>query len=65
MQRNMSRSGLARRQRHQRFSIKSWVDRLPDVPAFIIGNAPSLNECDMSLLADYFTIGVNRGVLCY
>ena len=59
MRRNVSRTGLSRRRRHQRF-IATWVDRLPDIPAFIIGNAPSLNDHDLDLLKDYFTIGVNR-----
>jgi len=56
----VSRSGLARRQRHQRYSIKHWVDRLPDCPAFIIGNSYSLNDHNLLLLEDYFTIGINR-----
>jgi len=33
---------------------------LKDVPAFILGNAPSLNKQNLSLLDDYFTIGLNR-----
>ena len=60
MRRSVTRSGLARRHRHQRYAIKTWVDRLPDVPAFIIGNAPSLNSQNLMLLEDYFTIGINR-----
>jgi hypothetical protein len=60
MRRNVSRSGLARRERHQRYQIKHWCDRLVDVPAFIIGNAPSLNDHNLLLLKDYFTIGINR-----
>lgn len=39
--------------------MKNWVDRLK-CPAFIIGNGPSLNQIDLSLLSDYFTIGINR-----
>ncbi len=60
MRRNVSRSGLARRQRHQRYQIRHWTDRLPDIPAFIIGNAPSLNDHNLMLLSEYFTIGINR-----
>lgn len=60
MQRKNVRTGLARRQRHQRFAIRHWTDRLVDVPAFIIGNGPSLNDSPLKLLEDYFTIGVNR-----
>jgi len=37
-----------------------WKDRLIDVPAFILGNAPSLNKVDLGLLKNYFTIGINR-----
>lgn len=60
MRRNSTRTGLARKQKHQRFAIRAWTDRLPDCPAFIIGNGPSLNEQPVDLLKDYFTIGVNR-----
>jgi len=60
MRRSLSRTGLSRRNRQQRYSTKYWTDRLVDVPAFIIGNAPSLNECNLSLLENYFTIGINR-----
>ena len=60
MRRNVQRSGINRRNRQQRYAIKDWVDRLPDVPAFIVGNAPSLNEHNLLLLKDYFTIGINR-----
>jgi len=31
-----------------------------DCPAFLIGNAPSLKDLDLSLLKDHFTIGINR-----
>lgn len=60
MRRNATRTGLARKQRHKRYAIRSWIDCLPDCPAFIIGNGPSLNSLDMKLIADYFSIGINR-----
>lgn len=60
MRRNVSRAGLARKHRNQRYQIRAWVDALPDHPAFIIGNAPSVNDHNLSLLEDYFTIGLNR-----
>ena len=60
MRRTITKTGLARKQRQHRYSTKYWVDRLIDVPAFIIGNSPSLNQIDLSLLENYFTIGVNR-----
>ena len=30
------------------------------LPGFIIGNGPSVNDYDISLLKDYFTVGINR-----
>lgn len=60
MRRNITRTGLARKSRHTRYAIRGWVDRLPDTPAFIIGNGPSLNDQPVHLLEDYFTVGVNR-----
>lgn len=63
MRRNVSRAGVARKHRQQRFAIKSWIDKLPDTPAFIIGNGPSLNDHNVLALADYFTIGINRAFL--
>ena len=43
-------------------SLKSieWAGRMKSVPCFIIGNAPSIYNMDLSLLDDYFTIGINR-----
>ena len=60
MRRSIIRAGAVRKQRYQRYAIKQWADRLPDVPAFLIGNGPSINKQDLSLLEDYFTIGINR-----
>jgi len=60
MRRNVSRSGLARKHRHQRYAIKNWVDKLADVPCFILGNGPSILDHDLSLLNNYFTMGLNR-----
>lgn len=60
MRRNVSRSGLARKHRQQRYACKTWTDRLCDVPCFILGNAPSIKDYDIHLLDDYFTIGLNR-----
>lgn len=60
MRRNVTRTGLARRQRHKRYAIRAWVDRLPDCPAFIVGNGPSLSSLKMKLIEDYFSIGLNR-----
>lgn len=60
MRRNNIRTGLQRRQRKIRYAIKSWVNRLPDTPAFILGCGPSLNDEPVELLEDYFSIGINR-----
>ncbi len=60
MRRNVTRTGLARKQRHHRYAIRSWTDRLPDCPAFIVGNGPSLNTVNTELIQDYFSIGINR-----
>ena len=41
-----------------------WHNRLRDIPCFIIGNGPSLNEQlpeeKVYLLENYFTLGINR-----
>ncbi len=60
MRRNATRTGLTRKPKHMRLAIRTWVNRLPDVPAFIVGNSPSLNDFDLDLIKDYFSIGVNR-----
>lgn len=60
MQKPNIRSGLIRKERHERFAIKDWTNRLINIPAFIIGCAPSAAEVDYSLLENYFTIGINR-----
>tara|TARA_B100000614_G_scaffold262909_1_gene300766 strand:+ start:228213 stop:228893 length:681 start_codon:yes stop_codon:yes gene_type:complete len=47
----------------QRGQIKKWKGKLEGVPCFILGNGPSLNDEDISLLNPYFTIGINRAFL--
>lgn len=39
--------------------INSWCNAYRGRRAFLIGNGPSLNKCDLSLLRDEITIGVN------
>jgi hypothetical protein len=40
---------------------KSWMGKMKGIPCFILGNAPSLNKIeDMSILDNYFTVGLNR-----
>lgn len=60
MRRNISRVNITRKNREQRFQIKTWVDKLISYPAFILGNGPSINENNLSLLNNWFTIGINR-----
>ena len=42
-----------------------WNGRMKDIPCFILGNAPSINDINLSLLDNYFTIGINRIVYTY
>jgi len=44
----------------QRSDVQNWKDKLTDVPVFILGNGPSLNDEDVASLFNYFTIGINR-----
>lgn len=62
MRRHSIRTGVTRKQRSQRYVIKSWVNRLTDVPAFIVGNGPSLKHHENlpEILEPYFSIGINR-----
>ncbi|MCH7764764.1 MAG: hypothetical protein IIB95_13695 [Candidatus Marinimicrobia bacterium] len=38
----------------------NWTGKMKDIPVFLLGNAPSLNDVNLLLLNDYFTIGMNR-----
>ena len=56
--------------RHLKFSsnanrgqIGKWRDKLLNIPCFILGNGPSLNDENISLLSPYFTVGINRAFL--
>jgi hypothetical protein len=51
---------LRRKTRQNRYATRTWVDVLPDVPVFIIGNGPSVNDENLQTLEKYFTIGINR-----
>jgi len=44
----------------QKGDVRKWKDRLAGVPVFILGNGPSLNDENIALLSNYFTIGINR-----
>lgn len=43
--------------------VASWKNKLHGVPCFVIGNSPTLNRIDLSLVNDMFTIGINRAFL--
>jgi len=60
MRRKISRYGMLRKPKRKRYKIQHWVDRLVDVPCFVLGAGPSLDDIDTSLLKNYFTIGINR-----
>lgn len=38
----------------------NWTGKMKDIPVFLLGNAPSLNDVNLLLLNNYFTIGMNR-----
>jgi hypothetical protein len=44
----------------ERGNVKGWHNALCGVPAFLIGNGPSLDRLDLSCLKRHFTIGINR-----
>jgi hypothetical protein len=44
----------------QRNSVKNWKDKLTGEPAFILGNGPSINDVDLTILSPFFTVGINR-----
>lgn len=47
--------------RSKSLSPVTWSGKMKDIPCFILGNAPSLNKIEnISILDDYFTIGINR-----
>jgi hypothetical protein len=53
-------SSIKKPGRKSSLSPKGWNGKLKNIPCFIIGNAPSLLKVDLSLLNNYFTIGINR-----
>lgn len=62
--------GMLRRYIHPKFflslqRIQKLKDRHRGQRCFIIGNGPSLNRMDLSLLRDEFTIGMNRIYLLF
>jgi len=49
----------------QKYPIELWKGLLKGHPAFILGNGPSIEHEDLSLLDNYFTIGCNRIYMIY
>lgn len=46
-------------------SSSQWAGRMEGIPCFLLGNAPSINKINLSLLDNYFTIGINRIFFVY
>ena len=47
--------------RSKSLSPSSWMSKMEGIPCFLLGNAPSLNNIEnISILDDYFIIGINR-----
>lgn len=65
MRRNVVRPCLIRKYRDKRYAVAEWSNRLLDVPAFILGNGPSLSDENLNIIRDYFTIGINRAFYCF
>lgn len=53
------------RKKAKSLSPAEWAGKMAGIPCFILGNAPSLNNMNLSLLDDYFTIGINRIFFTY
>lgn len=55
---------IRRRIRHKitrkRNRVRQWADKFTDVPCFILGNAPSLDDHPIHRVNGYFSIGINR-----
>ena len=43
--------------------VATWATTLKNVPAFLIGNGPSLKDADLSCLKNHLTVGINRAFL--
>lgn len=46
--------------RSTNLSVNNWKDSLSEIPAFIVGNAPSLCNNPVQKLDAFFTIGINK-----
>ena len=59
----MIRKRLRHRSVKHAVSVKDWTNTLLDVPCYLVGNGPSLEDLAVHKLDDYFTIGINRTFL--
>lgn len=46
-------------------TTEKWKNKLKGKPGFILGNAPSLTDNDLTLLDKFFTVGINKTYLAY
>lgn len=49
----------------ENFNPSKWAGRMKDIPVFLLGNGPSLKDKNLSVLDDFFTIGINRIFFMY
>ncbi len=54
-----------RRDKEKSLNPKHWYMRMKNIPCFLLGNGPSLKNKDLSILNDYFTVGINRIFFIY
>ena len=59
----MIKKRIRHRSIKQSISVKDWTNTLLDIPCFIVGNGPSIEDIPIHRLDDYFTIGINRTFL--
>lgn len=64
MKKNATRNKIIQKQRinaNSRYKpLQQFKNKLNGHPVIILGNGPSINDHDLSILNDYFTIGINR-----
>lgn len=57
--------GIVKTAKKPYLNPSSWINKMKDVPVFLLGNAPSIEDENLSILNDYFTIGTNRIFFVY
>jgi len=62
----ITRTRRTPKRRSKSLNPTPWMSKMKDIPCFLLGNAPSLNKIeDLSILDNYFSIGLNRIFLKY